>query len=320
MCNNASFLYASCNKAIFTAAMCSNSIFDHAHCADACFIGVTGLKTSFIGCRSFEADYSEAQCLHSDFNGAMLKRVKFDSANLSSASFNSANLREATFSGCILFQTDFTRADISDCDFTSVKELRKITLSDAAMDQSTFFPITIPEHSKLINSPWYKNRETHKLLDSSCGSKFFNICGTYQAIYMLMKANQFHHEAGVFYYNYRRCLMDYNIILKKGSRRSRMVERLQFYLFGFGEKPVRLLMWIVALILAFGATYSLNPDYPLSLVDSIYFSAVTFFTLGFGDIYPLTLSCKIVAPIEAFFGLVFCSLFTVTIARKLIRD
>jgi len=320
LCTSSSFLYASCNKAIFTAAMCSNSIFDHAQCANAYFIGIIGLKTSFIGCNSFEADYSEAQCLYSCFNGAMLKRVKFDSANLSSVSFNSANLREATFSECILFQTDFTRANISNCDFKSVKKLRKIILFEAHIDQSTSFPITIPEHIEIFDSLWYKNRKINKPLDHIYDSKYISVCRTYQAIYMLMRSKGFYHDAGAFYYKFRKSLMGYNKCFKKGSRKSRMFEFVQFYLMGFGEKPARVLLWIFGIILLFGYFYSVNPSYPLSILDSMYFSSVTFLTLGFGDVYPITSSCKIIAPIEAFIGFILCSLYTVTIARKLIRD
>jgi len=63
-------------------------------------------------------------------------------------------------------------------------------------------------------------------------------------------------------------------------------------LFGYGERPVRVLYSSLAVILIFALMYYhrgalICPGYEdngQSLFDSIYFSAITFTTLGFGDV------------------------------------
>lgn len=55
------------------------------------------------------------------------------------------------------------------------------------------------------------------------------------------------------------------------------------------------------------------------LGTTFYYSAITFFTVGYGDIYPLVPLAKIVAAIEPFFGTFMMAYFTVAFARKILR-
>ena len=54
------------------------------------------------------------------------------------------------------------------------------------------------------------------------------------------------------------------------------------------------------------------------LYRTLYFSVVTFSTLGYGDIYPVGF-LKAFAATEAFIGLVVTAIFAVSLARKLFR-
>ena len=56
----------------------------------------------------------------------------------------------------------------------------------------------------------------------------------------------------------------------------------------------------------------------LGVARSLYFSVVTFSTLGYGDIYPGGM-LKICAAAEALIGLFVVALFTVSLARRLFR-
>lgn len=52
---------------------------------------------------------------------------------------------------------------------------------------------------------------------------------------------------------------------------------------------------------------------------TFYYSAITFFTVGYGDIYPFVPFGKFVAAIQPFFGTFMMSYFTVAFARKILR-
>ncbi|MFB0562974.1 MAG: pentapeptide repeat-containing protein [Candidatus Lokiarchaeia archaeon] len=114
------------------------------------------------------------------------------------------------------------------------------------------------------------------------------------------------------------------------------------FLFGFGQKPFRVLRTIIIVILGFAMLYLCSgleyknqtiriSDYlfdptwkgfktllTLSL-NSLYFSATTFTTLIYGDVNPLGWS-RLYATIEAVLGVVLSALFVVTLARKYILD
>jgi hypothetical protein len=61
-----------------------------------------------------------------------------------------------------------------------------------------------------------------------------------------------------------------------------------------------------------------NPDHLSILLQSFYHSAITFFTIGYGDVYPVGLS-RIISGLEGFMGVFMMSYFTVAFVRKVLR-
>ena len=100
-------------------------------------------------------------------------------------------------------------------------------------------------------------------------------------------------------------------------------------LFGYGERPVRVLIVsaVIILICAFiyshpgllmyrDGAHSLNPSFP----EGLYFSTITFTTLGYGDLYPDPDSfCRSVAMAEALSGGFLMALFVVCLAKRFSR-
>ena len=104
---------------------------------------------------------------------------------------------------------------------------------------------------------------------------------------------------------------------------------------GYGEKPENVIRFSLSLIICcaicyflFGVSYDntvlqLNFDNSFSqnlsaLLNSIYFSVVTFTTLGYGDITPIGLS-RLIAAIEAFCGSFSLALFVVVFVKRMTR-
>jgi hypothetical protein len=84
------------------------------------------------------------------------------------------------------------------------------------------------------------------------------------------------------------------------------------------NKPV----WVGSIYLItipiFGLFYYYNPCFwnePLTAVQSIYFSAVTITTLGYGDITPQTDIARSLAAIESVFGIILIGLFLNAVAH-----
>jgi hypothetical protein len=89
------------------------------------------------------------------------------------------------------------------------------------------------------------------------------------------------------------------------------------------QSPVTIGFLYLLLIPAFGVIYYLNPSFwkePLTIIQSVYFSAVTITTLGYGDITPQTESARILAALEAVLGIVTIGLFLNAVARQSNED
>jgi hypothetical protein len=100
----------------------------------------------------------------------------------------------------------------------------------------------------------------------------------------------------------------------------------------YATSPGRVLISVVIFWFTFGILYFLvhlsglghtmsavnNPDHLSPLVQSFYHSAITFFTIGYGDVYPMGVS-RIFSGLEGFMGVFMMSYFTVAFVRKVLR-
>ena len=98
-------------------------------------------------------------------------------------------------------------------------------------------------------------------------------------------------------------------------------------LFGYGERPIRVLVASALIIIFCAFFYSLpgslvyrsNPT-PPSFWQGLYFSTITFTTLGYGDLYPAPDElCRLVAMAEAVAGGCLMALFVVCLAKRFSR-
>lgn len=80
------------------------------------------------------------------------------------------------------------------------------------------------------------------------------------------------------------------------------------------------MVYVVFELTDHGAISCISGDLPVweKIIDSFYFSAVTWLTIGYGECVP-TGFFKIVAPLEGWFGVFMMSYFTVAFVRKILR-
>ncbi len=116
---------------------------------------------------------------------------------------------------------------------------------------------------------------------------------------------------------------------------NRMTSKVVDLFCGYGENPMRVVSFSLLLILSCAILYFLfgiefdgelvrfSPHHSiaqnaLALVECLYYSVVTFTTLGYGDFIPVGLS-RLIAATEAFTGSFTIALFVVVFVKKMTR-
>jgi hypothetical protein len=94
---------------------------------------------------------------------------------------------------------------------------------------------------------------------------------------------------------------------------------------GYGEKPYRIIISAFGAICLFAALYAAlgsvqnasSPDYLMKWSDYLYYSTITFTTVGYGDFIPKPGTLyRLLAATEAFMGIYVMGLFIFTLSRK----
>lgn len=97
------------------------------------------------------------------------------------------------------------------------------------------------------------------------------------------------------------------------------ISLFEYILWGYGERPIRPLLIGSAIIMLYSLVYyySIHPDLNKSLINSIYFSIVTFTTLGYGDISPKNYDeLKIICSSEALLGIILVAILVAGFANR----
>ncbi len=133
---------------------------------------------------------------------------------------------------------------------------------------------------------------------------------------MKFKKYKAHHERVFFkdYINFIKNILEYQL------------SNFIWLVSDFGLSITRFIVSIITIISFFGFSYrfigelriSALPGFKIhNLLDSFYFSIVTFTTLGFGDLYPGDYFTKILCCIEVVFGYLMLALFINLIIKRL---
>jgi len=243
----------------------------------------------FIDCDFYRSNLSHAHCFKVDFSGSSLMKSNLQYANLHCANLENCNLLGANF-----------------------------------------------EHAKLENIHWGDEILQEKLAkDSSDDREKADLYEQAEEIYRhLRKVTE---DEGLFDLSgrfFRKEMIARRMQLPNYSG-ARILSKTVDLFCGYGEEPLRIIGFTLMLIFIYGLFYLVSGlsfegeviriDFSASfmqnvghLLDAIYFSIVTFTTLGYGDITPRGFS-RFLASTEALIGSFTIALFVVVFVKKMIR-
>ena len=148
-----------------------------------------------------------------------------------------------------------------------------------------------------------------------------------QTLRIIRKARLYYEQAGIRHKSSHLFVLETDIDKRGKCFFSQIVIFLYWLFAKYGESPTRVLASSIIIILIWACFYSsMGLMYNLDetggqageFATNIYFSIVTFTTLGYGDFSPIY-DARIIASIQAMLGLFMTSLFLVTFVRRYSR-
>ncbi|MBU7047983.1 MAG: pentapeptide repeat-containing protein [Theionarchaea archaeon] len=338
------FDYSYFQRATFTSAdfwrarFQRNSDFSDAHFQNADFSRAIFEDYANFNRASFQLD--------ADFWGAILQNANFSSATFQkntdfrrttfrNVDFKGTNFQEADFKGVTFQNADFRGSTFHNKVEVLLKNIEKIDLRNTEFLFRSYITANLTEilfhrafieNVAFIDCTWPDNYviyEEKHMKDKGINLSFNQL----ETIYRNLKQNiQDHGDytiAGELYYREME-------MKRKGSKKKKKRIWLEIYrlLAGYGEKPERTILSSFFTILLFALLYWVlgcldycreNTGNFEEIVYTLYFSFVTFTTLGLGDIKPLTHPGRILICCEAVIGAFLIALFVVVFARKMMR-
>jgi len=249
--------------------------------------------------------------------GVNLSNADLYRANLSKAHLFHINLSHSSLMKANLNETNLNSANLSDCNLLGA----------------------VFSHTKIEHVHWGKNviqeraafkAHKEKRLEESL-DYFEQSEEVYRNLRKLSEARGHFEHAGYFFHKEmvmrRFQLSPYSF--------KRMISRLVDLFCGYGEKPMNVIFFSLFVIFSSAILFffvgiqnggefaAFSTDNPASnnmmhFFNAMYFSVVTFTTLGYGDISPVGFS-RLIAATEAFIGSFTLALFVVVFVKKMTR-
>ena len=299
------------------------------------------------------ADFTDAKLGRTDFTNSFLRTADFTRAKLWGANFSGFDLRNINFSGANLEGADLSGADIRDSSFEDAR-LHETFLDDARCNAETDFRAVhaydAPELQPADADTWLARRKLdlqlarHYLTPARWRDTDTNpdkAVRVHRKLQMLLRENALPGEVPHHYVREKHARRRQAIV--EGEYLKWWYAALQRLVMGYGERPWRVVATSLAVIVGFGLVYpflggmeaaegeteAFQLAEALSLplgegtarvfFENLYFSAVTFSTLGYGDIQPGSETVQLLASVQSLLGALLMALLVAVLARRITR-
>lgn len=305
-------------------------------------------QTVFWGAVKFSGARFEGRGI-SDFSAAELRSIAYfegvrfySSITFANAKFSqNARFKEAQFYRDAVFTGEHLFAD--GADFSNARFSGSRAEFNTDMSQVSLIG-TILHNVDFTQSTWGRKKERLRYERSICidelnatrnddyqkAAEAAMVCCNVKQCY---QRTGNYDEAGCFYYGE----MELKRKLARGRKRC-LIDLLRRTC-GYGERPSLVLLNAFLVIFLWAVIFSFTGisthgveeklalqldlsetlDTGIHLLRCLYFSAITFTTLGYGDYHPSSTSSQLAAAAEAFLGILMTALFIFTFGRKMMR-
>jgi ion channel/pentapeptide repeat protein len=230
------------------------------------------------------------------------KGAKLIDCNLSQASFSECYFRRAVFQNC-----DIVNAKFDSCDFPNAR------LDASRLDYARFRTCEIG-----LASISFREDGNAQALARVCHN-------------LKQNAMSMGHLGDVSELSYMEKTYERHVLFDQafggGAGRGGLKPIMRWldasmlnWIWGYGERPWRLFMTALAAILAFGTLqYVLDGIPNAGFWDTVYFSGITFLTIGYGDLVPLGGLPRILSVMEGIVGITVIGMLIASATKKIMN-
>jgi hypothetical protein len=273
-----------------------------------------------------EAQWQNIDAEDVDLAGSDLSYADLAASNLKRANFTGASLEKANLASADLEEAYFLRCDLSGARLWNAV-IKNTNLSESNLQEADFLKTTL-SGVKL----WHVKFDNARLLTrhSFTGKAPIDEKGAVAASEAYRNLKQYFIAKGRYddasWASFKERQLERKHLLQ--SRKLAFIPSLFMALLcGYGEKPYRVITSSLVIVILYSLAYAglnilkMPQAYESQMVynlwDYLYFSIVTFTTVGFGDLTPRMIPFfQMLVGSEAFIGAFMMGLFVFTLARK----